>query len=179
MNFMAFHILGMSSSQLTNSHPIRGVGQPPTRSYLDDFCAEIFDAPGDFPWAQGPWGQGEIPVNCSSFTGRGHRKNMGFHRLHHAETCFSSRKRIRERSISDLSTIPSNNLTYHNIPMENGPLSLMIYLRNIVNFHSYVDNRRVIICLDSYLGEVRTNVHPLMCTTHLEPTELSYVIIPY
>jgi len=30
MNFMTFHMLGMSSSQLTNSYFSRGVGQPPT-----------------------------------------------------------------------------------------------------------------------------------------------------
>ena len=31
MNFMTFHILGMSSSQLTNSYFSEGVGIPPTR----------------------------------------------------------------------------------------------------------------------------------------------------
>jgi hypothetical protein len=37
MNFMNFHILGMSSSQLTNIF-FRGVGQPPTRQKVHFFC---------------------------------------------------------------------------------------------------------------------------------------------
>ena len=56
-HFLFFYILGISSSQLTNSHFSRGVGQPPTRFFFLGQKMERF-----FPRSQAPSATWRFPA---------------------------------------------------------------------------------------------------------------------